>query len=415
MNLRALIKQSAGLDLAEAALERALRDLRQRGANDAGAAGAGAAPAPGTAQFDALLDLVVVPESWMLRDPAVFAAALDFVQRRLAQRPGVALRILSLPCAGGEEPYSMALTLADAGIGPERCRIDGFDLSRGAIERAHLGRYTRNAFRSADLAFRERWFTVEGDEYLIDPQLRAYVNFQQANLFALGAQGAHGGYDLVLCRNLLIYFDDADQGRAAQAIAAVLADDGLLLSGYAETPAFCRHGYTPAPQGPVFALHKAAAPVGGHAPTPARAPAPARLRVPARVRPAAPRVAPEPSRQPAAAAAPVAPELLARAQRLADAGQLAEAQADCRAVLALHPAHADAWFLLGLTSDCAGDVRAAERYWRRCLYLQPDHYAALCSLALLHEQRGDGARGASLRQRAARVFAAGGKGGGGQP
>jgi len=405
MNLRDLIKASAGLDLPQATLERALRALRRHGDGpDADA------PQPGTAEFDALLDLVVVPESWMLRDPAVFATALDFVQRRLARQPAVPLRILSLPCAGGEEPYSIALTLAEAGIGPERCRIDGFDLSRAAVERARAGRYTRNAFRGAELAFRERWFTLEGDEYLIDPQLRAYVHLRQANLFALDAHAPPGGYDLVLCRNLLIYFDEAGQRRAAQAIGAVLADDGLLLAGYAETPALCRHGYVPAPQGGVFALHKAAA--SGRAPAPARARAPARMLT--RARPSAPRAA-----APAPAPAQVAQDLLARARRLADAGQLAEAQADCRALLALHPAHADAWFLLGLISDCAGDSAedrgAAERYWRRCLYLQPDHYDALCSLALLHEQRGDDARGAGLRQRAARVFAAADKGDGDEP
>jgi chemotaxis protein methyltransferase WspC len=398
MNLRAQIKASAGLDLPQATLDRALRELRGRGAGEASGADL---PQPGTPEFEALLDLVVVPESWMLRDPAVFDAALDFVRRRLAQRPHAQVRILSLPCAGGEEPYSMAMALADAGIGPARCRIDGVDLSRAAIERAQAGRYTRNAFRSADLAFRVRWFTREGEDYLIDPQLRGYVALRQANLFALDAHVPAGGYDLVFCRNLLIYFDEADQGRAAATIAAVLADDGLLLSGYAEAPAFCRHGFAPAPVGGVFALRKAA---------PAAAPAPARERAfapaPAPARAWPPLQRSESSQLAAlSASGPAAPALLERARRLADAGQLAEAQADCRALLALHPAHADAWFLLGLTSDCAGDARAAERYWRRCLYLQPDHYDALCSLALLHEQHGDGARGASLRQRAARIFA----------
>jgi chemotaxis protein methyltransferase WspC len=392
MNLRETIKATAGFELSLSTLERAVRERLRRSGADARAY----APQPGTPEFDALLDLVVVPESWMFRDPAVFEAALRFVRRRLAQRPGVQVRILSLPCAGGEEPYSMAMALADAGIPAGRCRIDALDLSRAAIARAHEGRYTRNAFRNADLAFRERWFTREGDEYRIDPALGAYVRFRQGNLFALDRAALGGAYDLVFCRNLLIYFDEATQARAARAIDALLAADGLLLSGYAEAPAFCRHGYAPAPQGEVFALHKSAA-------APASAPAPARTRM----REAPPAVRARPpvqSRQAATPAMPAPQALLARAQGLADAGQLAEAEADCRAVLAAHPGHAQAWFLLGLVSDCAGDLRAAERYWRRCVYLQPEHYEALCSLALLHEQRGDGALGASLRQRAARVY-----------
>ncbi|RZA12425.1 MAG: methyltransferase domain-containing protein, partial [Proteobacteria bacterium] len=170
----------------------------------------------------------------MLRDPAVFSEALRFVQQRLAARPQRPVRILSVPCAGGEEPYSMALVMAQAGIPATRCRIDAIDLSQAAIARARSGRFTRNAFRGADLAFRERWFTRQGDDYLVDDALRAYVGFSQGNLLAMGDRAAVPAgvlppYDLVFCRNLLIYFDAPTRARAAQAIANLLADDGLLL------------------------------------------------------------------------------------------------------------------------------------------------------------------------------------------
>jgi chemotaxis protein methyltransferase WspC len=97
--------------------------------------------------------------------------------------------------------------------------------------------------------------------------------------------------------------------------------------------------------------------------------------------------------------------LLADAKRLADAGRLAEAAQACQDALAVQPGLPEAWFLLGLISDCAGQPQAAERQLRRCLYLQPDHYEALCSLALLHEQRGDDLEACLLRERAARVHA----------
>jgi chemotaxis protein methyltransferase WspC len=97
-------------------------------------------------------------------------------------------------------------------------------------------------------------------------------------------------------------------------------------------------------------------------------------------------------------------DLLARAQRHADGGRLDQAGNVCRDVLARVPGHAGAWFLLGMIHECAGDVRTAERSWRRCVYLDPDHYEALCALALLHERMGDGEQGAGLRRRAARIF-----------
>jgi chemotaxis protein methyltransferase WspC len=395
--LRKLLHDCTGLAPSEADLERALREHVPD-------APAGFATRPGTPDFETLVDLVVVPESWMMRDPAVFAEALRFVQARLAARPARQLRILSLPCAGGEEPYSMALVLAQAGVPAARCRIDGIDLSQAAVARARAGRFTRNAFRGADLAFRARWFTPCGDDYLVADALREYVTFSQGNL--LDPDGLPGGtrYDLVFCRNLLIYFDHAGSARAAHAIGALLADDGLLLSGYAEAPSFCRHGFAPAPQAG-FALRKQAAGAPAPAPRPARAP----LRV---VPAAVPATAALPSTRPVPAPklAPslppnVPPDLLAQARDHADAGRLADAEAACRAALAATPDSADAWFLLGMVEECGGKPKAADASWRRCVYLAPEHYEALCSLAMLHERLGDAAAGTGFRQRAARIFA----------
>ncbi|MFK3738657.1 CheR family methyltransferase [Massilia sp. TN1-12] len=395
MSLLRTIEEATGLVLTEADLARALRELFPHDA----AARAAHAPAPGTPAFDALLDLLVVPESWMYRDPAVFEEALRFVRARLAARPDARLRILSLPCAGGEEPYSMAMSLMRAGVDPRRCRIDAFDLSHAAIARARSGRYTRNAFRGTDLAFRERHFTHADGQWTVNADVRAYVRFAQANLFDLDAASIDaaalaGRYDVVFCRNLLIYFDEDATRRAAAVLSALLADDGLLLSGYAEAPALCRNGFTSQGSRQVFALRKE-----GNAP--AAAPAPA-ARPPARPAPPAPLPT-------APAAAPVRAratpqDQLAQARRHADAGRMAEAETLCRGLLARQPDLADAWFLLGAIDEAAGRTRAAERCWRRCTYLDPQHYEALCSLALLHEQLGDAVRGASFRRRAAQAY-----------
>jgi len=417
--LRDTLHASTGLMPSDADLERALRDVAgpaRAGGLRAMAAPDDYAPLPGTPEFEALVDQVVVPESWMLRDPAVFTEALRFVQRRLAARPQRQVRILSVPCAGGEEPYSMALVLAQAGIPATRCRIDAIDLSQAAIARARAGRFTRNAFRGADLAFRDRWFTRHGDEYLVDDALRTYVGFSQGNLLAMDERAGLPPYDLVFCRNLLIYFDAPTRARAAEAIAALLADDGLLLSGHAEAPSFCANGFAPAQAG--FVLRKRPKPVqpaaamaahadsapprrrGRAAPVPlpahraASAPAPAASAVPN-----------APPARPTAPASAAPDTLLAQARALADAGQLQPAEAACRALLDAAPERADAWFLLGTVQACAGRPHAADTSWRRCVYLAPDHYEALCSLALLHEGLGDAAAAAGFRQRAARIYA----------
>lgn len=407
MGLTRRLRDATGLDLDAASVERAVRERMQK---------TGIAlriyydAQPGSAEFEALVDLVVVPESWILRDPAVFETALRCVQRRLLTHPGRPVRVLSLPCAGGEEPYSLAMLLARAGIGPSYCRIDAVDLSQAAVARARAGRYTRNAFRGPDQGLRARFFTQDGDDYVIGPEPRAYVDVAQGNLFDLDP--ARGGqYDIVFCRNLLIYFDAAGQARAASRLRALLADDGLLIAGYAETPALCRHGFVHEGLRDTFALRKSGwrAGAGTHrtmraavratlrpAPLAARAPADALPRVPA------PAAGPVAGYRPAPPADPDV--LLAEARRHADAGRLEQAEAACRAALALRADDAQAWFLLGLTAEVAGRPLDAERCWRRCIYLDPEHYEALCALALLLEGHGDAA-GADLRRRAARVFA----------
>ena len=391
MNARDMLRQATGLDLSQHTVDRALRERMARcGAADSNQYLDRMDPA----ELAALIELVVVPESWMFRDAEAFAAATACVQRRLAERPERVVRILSLPCAGGEEPYSMAMALSDAGVAPAAFRIDAVDLSPVALARAAAGRYTRNAFRGGDLAFRQRHFSRHGDEYQISDALRAQVSFAQGNLLAFDCVAGAGRYDVVFCRNLLIYFDQPTTAAAIAVLRALLADDGMLFAGYAEVPSFCRHGFAPLRLPGAFALQKAEA-------APLLRPAPARIAV---ARPPTPAREQRPPKPPAASAAS-ADDLLAQARRLADQGDYPAAAGACDALLATEPDSADAYFILGMVSECGHKPGAAADYWRRCLYLQPDHYEALCHLSLLAEQAGDAPQAALLRKRAARIHA----------
>jgi chemotaxis protein methyltransferase WspC len=193
-------------------------------------------------------------------------------------------------------------------------------------------------------------------------------------------------------------------------VDALLLDDGLLLSGCAEAPAFCRGAFAPQSLGVAYALqkqtvatlrrHPRPAPAAPAAPLPLAGPQANAVRDRADASPAA--------STPAVGAVTTPAALLAEARRLADAGRLPDAERACQEVLALEPGLAEAWFLLGLIGESGGHPgrnQVAERHLRRCLYLQPDHYDALCALALLHERRGDAQDAELLRQRAARVHA----------
>ena len=253
MSARSLLQHATGQNISEAEAERAVRErMAQLGVADSG----DYLRALAAAELNALTELVVVPESWLFRDAGAFSAATGFVQRRLAAQPARPLRILSLPCAGGEEPYSMAMALDMAGVGAASVRIDAIDLSHQSIARATAGHYTRNAFRGAELAFRDRYFSVRDGGYQLCDPIRARVGFRQGNLFGLDAASLAGHYDIVFCRNLLIYFDDAAAHAAAVVLRSLLADDGLLFAGYAEVPALCRHGFAALRLPGAFALQK---------------------------------------------------------------------------------------------------------------------------------------------------------------
>ena len=401
MSIRDQVQALTGLDLTAADIDRAVaRRMAASGQSDAAAYQANIS----ADEMRALVELLVVPESWMFRDADAFAAAVSAVQRRLAAAPGRTVRILSVPCAGGEEPYSMAMALRDAGVAPGLFRIEAFDLSEVALARARRGLYTRNAFRGGDLAFRERYFRKVGNDFQISDEVRALVRFNQGNLLASDL-AAGGRYDVVFCRNLLIYFDEPTAATAIARLHALLDDDGVLFAGYAEVPTYCRNGFTSARVANAFALQKTVAAPPQPEP-PVRAPVrAARLRpAPAHVA-APPPVKPMPPRAPAGVQArPDAGAILAQARRQADQGDHAAAAEACKRLLETAPDTADAYFILGLTSECSRDLAAAEGYWRRCVYLKPDHYEALCHLALLAGERGDTAQSDALRQRAARVF-----------
>ena len=195
-------------------------------------------------ELQALIEAIVIPETWFFRDAEAFDALTriacdDWLPRHDA---GV-LRLLSLPCSSGEEPYSMLMALVDGGFPRARLRIDALDISQRAIAAARAGLYGRNSFRGKDLAFRERHFSCDGDACRIDVSLRDAVHFRHANLFDADFSARLGSYDVIFCRNILIYFDADTQRHALDVLARLLAPDGALIVAPAETGLLLSHDF----------------------------------------------------------------------------------------------------------------------------------------------------------------------------
>ncbi|MGF6769629.1 chemotaxis protein methyltransferase WspC [Paraburkholderia sp. GAS199] len=211
---------------------------------------------PATIQM--LVETIVVPETWFYRDVEAFRALARLAQERLAQR-GTAfpLRVLSLPCSTGEEPYTIAMTLLDAGIDAAHLRIDAMDVSERSLAVAQRAVYGRNSFRGNAFPFRDAHFTRTEDGWRLAPRIVDAVRFTRANLMQLDAT-ALGVYDFVFCRNVLIYFDRDAQHAALQALDSVLAENGTLFVGPSETGVLMRYGMQSAKIPLAFAFHRAA-------------------------------------------------------------------------------------------------------------------------------------------------------------
>jgi chemotaxis protein methyltransferase WspC len=403
-DIELLLRDWIGLDAAtvgQAAVHRAVRQRMQAAGIDDPAAFARLLRCDSAAR-DLLVEEVIVAESWFFRERQVFDFVADFAVTRAALPGRTPVRILCAPAAAGEEPYSVAMALFEAGLSGDQFLIDAIDISRRALERAAAGRYSANAFRNADLSFRDRWFSIEQGQATLAPAVRRQVRLEWANLLDPGFAAGRPTYDVVFCRNLLIYLTDAARRQVEAQVDRLLADDGLLLLGAAEPP-IMKGDWIPAGTASLFALRR-----GVHAAAPAR-PADARRsrpRVAAPARPTPPArpadTAPAPASKPADAGLE---RVLAEADRLANEGRLAEALDFCERQRPSLPPSPQLFFLMGMLHQAAGDPDRAEGCFHKTLYLDAGHEEAHLALALAARQRGDLAMAEKYRQSAARAAA----------
>ncbi|WP_223466582.1 CheR family methyltransferase [Pseudomonas sp. GL-RE-26] len=354
----------------------------------------------------ALIEAVIVPETWFFRYPESFVTLVKLAGKRLAEINNLrTLRILSLPCSTGEEPYSIAMALLDAGLKPHQFKVDGLDVSPLSVERARRALYGKNSFRGDDIAFRDRHFIAEGESYRLDQRVLEQVRLQVGNLLDPALLAGEPSFDFVFCRNLLIYFDQPTQKQVFEVLKCLTHVDGVLFIGPAEGSLLGRLGMRSIgiPQSFAFSRQGTADPE----PLPAFVPAPLPVPQPLRNPPPAPvrsrpfvRVAPlRPA--PAISGADTA-ALLANIAVLADEGKSAEARAACESYLRSHEPVAQVFYWLGLLSDVAGNTLEAQGFYRKALYLEPQHPEALMHLAGLLQAQGDAMGARRLQERAAR-------------
>lgn len=360
-----------------------------------------------------LIEAVVVSETWFFRDREAFAALARIVQEDWpASRAQSPLRLLSLPSSTGEEAYSIVMALFDAGLTANRFRVDAIDISRRALAQAERAVYGKNSFRGNKLDFRERYFEATAQGYRLSDGVRRQVQFQLGNLFAADFLPDVESYDFVFCRNLLIYFDRATQDRAIKILERLLRPQGVLFVAPSETGLLLSHDFISANMPLAFAFRKASVhsirrrtETGTQVKlaSPSRREAMKSATTPKPIRAFLAKASSVPKSLPVSAAEGEPKITIAEAARLADLGRFDEAAKCCEEYLLTNGPSAPAFHLMGLVRDATGNHPEATNYYRKALYLDPDHHEALIHLAFLVERQGSAAGAQALRNRARRV------------
>lgn len=405
-HIEALLRKEIGLDAASigsSLIERTIRlRMKHHGLKRVGDYEEMLSDSP--EEFNELIEAVVVTETWFFRDREPFNAFTQFaVGEWLPRHADGPMRILSVPCSSGEEPYSLAMALLDAGVAADRFQIEAVDISANALARAQRGIYGKNSFRGKDLEFRERHFVAVKEGYALDADVRRRVSFARANVLEEGFLAGSAPYDFIFCRNLLIYFDRATQILALAKLHRLLAADGVLFVGPAELPLVSESGFTSAKLPHAFACRK----TNGEVAPPLRP-----LRRKKRARAVFSTTPPPTNNHNQSAPAEVPAHLppttdhqvasLKLARQLADSGQLDQAATVCHAYLVRHSDSAEAYYLIGLVKDAANDPEAIN-FYRKALYLDPNHYETLVHAALCLEKTGDVAAAQVFKRRAERA------------
>lgn len=371
-------------------------------------------------ELSALIEDIVIPETWFFRDEKPYALLTEHLTKLRSDKPDSRINLLSLPSSTGEEPYSIAMTLTNLGWPKNKFNIDAYDISNVSIRKAKEGVYSKNSFRINDTSYIERYFTQDEDRYLLSEDIKACVNFKQGNMFDPHTFEYSNYYDVIFCRNLIIYFDSATQQQAFIVLDKLLNKEGILILGHAETAKAAVGKFTLDDRVGAY-LYKKSTPQtnadNGKSVTKRKTrkiSSPVSRIVNTAKSSMASRPADNPAPTPPLTA--VADKLtevrqqeqvdtqhLERIAQLANAGEILQGIDLCHMYLETNEKDANANYLMAVLHDAIGDTVRADEYLRKTIYLDPDHVEAIIHTALIAEKHGDIKTAERMRARAKRA------------
>lgn len=328
------------------------------------------------ALFDRFISQLTVNETYFFREPEAIHWLVDtHLPRRLADKGGP-LRLLSAGCSSGEEPYSVAMALLEryGDRAQTLFHITGGDVDQQVLNKAQAGLYSGMAFRALHPALKTRYFTPKERSFQLVDSLRQWVSFRSLNLLVPSAGPIGGPFDVILFRNVSIYFDEATRRQIQRQLKQLLAPKGILLCGVTETLGNDLGVLSLVDDHGIFyfqadntALPDMAATLAAHDVEPPEAPL------------APPIAMPLPAAQPEAPLSSAQSEptaLLQQALEQLNQNRFSEAKALLEPLLADDPWSVDALLLAGLVARWQQQPQQAFDCFKRALYVAPECWPA---------------------------------------
>jgi len=185
-----------------------------------------------------IMDLLTTNETYFFREAFQLRAFTDEIlpELKLLKQRDRTLRIWSAGCSTGEEPYTIAMLMLELGcFRGWRIEIVGSDISQRVVQQARKGVYGKSSFRATEDRYLARFFTVTEGGYRICDEVRELVTISHMNLFDANRLALLGKMDLIFCRNVIIYFDQASKKRVLASFYNTLRPGGYLLLGHSES------------------------------------------------------------------------------------------------------------------------------------------------------------------------------------
>lgn len=361
-------------------------------------------------EFAELIEEVVVPETWFFRNKSPFEALCECVSKMDFLNPTPSyrrpLKILSLPCATGEEPYSIAMALIESGLGEADFHVDGLDVSKRAIAKARRGIYGKHSFREDGVDIQDRFFKKTRSGFQLLPEVRNHVSFENGNIISDNITLLNESYDFIFCRNLLIYFQRDTQKLVLDKLRLMLKTGGYLFVGHAEAGQVSKEYFEKVDIPKSFAYQKVSAvrnnkiiktdgsvdklkEIYNQLVEVTRKDSLLSNRIKSPITAMASRINVDVTNS----------DPWGKVEKLVDKGHYDEATSFCEAVLENDPENADGYYYLGMISNLCGSHGSAESLLKKAIYLSPNHHKALSLSAMLAEKRGDNENADYFRRR----------------